>query len=93
MKLLTSLLVGMLVGAAVFLLFLYFNPFTTGNKLSPLSVSDNDLINLNYSAVAADALMYTNDGESQVCTTPGQGIATLGAADPAYRCAGHPTFR
>ncbi len=70
MKLLISLLVGMLVGAAVFLLFLYFNPFTTGNKLSPLSVSDNDLINLNYSAVAADALMYTNDGESQVAPHP-----------------------
>lgn len=70
MKYLISLLAGMLVGVAAFLVFLYFNPLTTGNKLSPLSVSDNDLINLNFSAVAADALLYTNDGESQVAPHP-----------------------
>jgi hypothetical protein len=70
MKYLISLLGGMLVGVATFLAFLYFNPLTTGSKLSPLSVSDNVLINLNFSAVAADALLYTNDGESQVAPHP-----------------------
>lgn len=70
MKYLISLLVGMLVGAAAFLVFLYFNPLTTANKLSPLSVSDNDLMSLNFSVVAGDALLYTNDGESQVAPHP-----------------------
>jgi len=70
MKYMASLLVGMLVGSAVFLLFLFFNPLTTANKLSPLSVSDNDLISLNFSAVATDALLFTNDGESQVAPYP-----------------------
>jgi hypothetical protein len=65
-KYLISLLVGMLVGAAMFLALLYFNPFTQQNTLSPLSVSEHEVVTLNYSAVAADALVYTNDGESQV---------------------------
>lgn len=69
-KYLISLLVGMLVGAAMFLALLYFNPFTQQNTLSPLSVSEHEVVTLNYSAVAADALVYTNDGESQVDPHP-----------------------
>jgi hypothetical protein len=38
--------------------------------LSPLSVSENELISLNYSTVAADSLIYTNDGESLVAPHP-----------------------
>ncbi|MDH3430177.1 MAG: hypothetical protein OEQ14_09210 [Gammaproteobacteria bacterium] len=70
MKYLASLLLGMLVGVATFFALLYYNPLTSHNKLSPLSVSDNDLITLNYSAVAADALIYTNNGESRVAPHP-----------------------
>jgi len=70
MKYLISLLLGMLVGAAAFVALLYFNPLTSQNKLSPLSVTDNELISLNYSVVATDALVYTNDGESQVAPFP-----------------------
>jgi hypothetical protein len=70
MKYLISLLVGMLVGVAAFLALLYYNPLTSHNKLSPLSVTDNDLFTLNYSAVAADSLIYTNDGESRVAPYP-----------------------
>lgn len=70
MKYLISLLIGMLVGAAAFLALLYYNPLTSHSKLSPLSVSDNDLITLNYSAVALDSLIYTNDGESRVSPNP-----------------------
>jgi hypothetical protein len=70
MKYLISLVVGMAVGVVAFLALLYYNPMTSQNQLSPLSVSDNDIITFNYSAVATDALVYTNDGESTVAPYP-----------------------
>ena len=70
MKYLISLLVGMALGATAFLALLYFNPLTLQNNLSPLSVTEDDLITLHYSAVATDTLIYTNDGESQVAPHP-----------------------
>lgn len=70
MKYLIALIVGMAIGAAAFVTLLYYNPFVTQNKLSPLSVTDNELITFNYSAVATDALIYTNDGNSQVAPHP-----------------------
>lgn len=70
MKYLLSLLVGMLVGAVVFVLLLLYNPLTRHNNLSPLSVTDKELISLRYSAVAANALLFTNDGESRVAPHP-----------------------
>jgi len=70
MRYLISLLVGLAVGAAAFFALLYFNPLTSQNKLSPLSVTDDELISLNYSVVATDSLIYTNDGESQVMPHP-----------------------
>lgn len=70
MKYLISLLIGLATGVAAFLALLYFNPLTSQNKLSPVSVTDEDLIVLNYSAVATNALIYTNDGESQVAPHP-----------------------
>ncbi len=70
MKYFISLAVGMLVGACIFLLLLYFNPLTPRNSLSPLSVTDKAVITLNYSAVAQDSLVYTNNGESQIDPFP-----------------------
>ena len=70
MKYLISLVVGMVVGVVTFLALLYYNPMMSQNKLSPLSVSDNDVITFNYSAVATDALVFTNDGESIVAPYP-----------------------
>lgn len=66
MKYLISLIVGMAVGATAFFALLYYNPLTSQNKISPLSVSNNELLTLQYSAVATDALIYTNDGESSI---------------------------
>ena len=65
-----ALALGMVTGAAIFALLLYFNPLNKQQTLSPLSVSQNEVITLNYSAVPADALVYTNDGESQVDPYP-----------------------
>ena len=70
MKYLISLLAGVLVGVLAFLALLYYNPMTAQNKLSPLSVSDNNVITFNYSAVATDALVFTNDGKSTVAPYP-----------------------
>jgi len=70
MKYLISLIAGMSVGIAAFLSLLYFNPLMSKNNLSPLSVTDNDVMKLNYSAVAEDSLVYSNDGESQVAPYP-----------------------
>ena len=70
MKYLVALLLGTAVGVAAFLAFLYVNPLTTNNRLSALSVSDNQVITFNYSAVATDSLVYTNDGRSQVSPYP-----------------------
>jgi hypothetical protein len=70
MKYLISLLVGAVVGAGFFLLLWYFNPLASTNSLSPLTVTDNKVLSLSYSAVAQDALIYTNNGESQIDSHP-----------------------
>lgn len=65
-KYLLALLLGMITGVVLLALLLYFNPLNNPKTLSPLSVSKNEVLTLNYSAVASNSLVYTNDGESQV---------------------------
>lgn len=65
-----ALALGMITGAGIFVLLLYFNPLNKQQTLSPLSVSQNEVITLNYSVVPGDSLVYTNDGESQVDPYP-----------------------
>lgn len=67
---LTALLAGIALGAAAVLALLFYNPLAAKNPLSPLSVSDQQIISLGYSAVAEDAIMYTNDGESGIHPYP-----------------------
>ena len=69
-KYLFALIVGMAVGAVVFLGLLYLNPLTAQQRLSPITVTDNDVVKLGYSAAAQDTLIYTNDGESRVDPHP-----------------------
>jgi hypothetical protein len=69
-KYLIALLLGLAVGTAAFLALLYLNPLTAQNRLSPITVTDNDVLHLNYPAVASNMLIYTNDGESQVAPHP-----------------------
>jgi hypothetical protein len=64
MKYFFALFVGLVCGAALLLAGLYFNPFIARQALSPLAVSDNVLVVLNYSLVPADSVLFTNDGES-----------------------------
>jgi hypothetical protein len=70
MKYLAALIAGMLIGAVGLAAVLYYNPLIASNNLSPLSVTDNEVVRLSYSAAAKDALAYTNDGESQIAPHP-----------------------
>jgi len=70
MKYLVSLLAGSLLGALAFLLALYYNPFAAQPTISPLSVTQDRVINLSYSAVASDGILYTDNGESIIATHP-----------------------
>jgi hypothetical protein len=70
MKYVISLLLGALLGASLFLLALYYNPFAAQSTISPLSITQDRVINLSYSAVASDAILYTDDGESIIATHP-----------------------
>ncbi len=66
MKYAISLVVGMVIGVALFVLGLYYNPFVGNPSVSPLAMSDLDLVDLSYSLVASDSIVFTNDGESHV---------------------------
>jgi len=70
MKYLVSLLIGIATGIVLFLVLLYFNPFAGRIEISPLAVSDQQLLNLRYDVVADKTLLYTNDGESLVVPHP-----------------------
>lgn len=70
MKYLVALILGFLVGAAMFVAGMVYNPFTSESSLSPLAVTDSQTVTLAYSAVAKDAIMFTNDGESRIRPHP-----------------------
>ena len=70
MRYLLVLVGGILLGLAALTVVVYYNPLTGTNNLSPLSVTDNEVIRLSYSATAQDTLVYTNDGESQITPHP-----------------------
>ena len=70
MKYLLALFLGVVSGAFVAVGLLYFNPLTSESRISPLSVSDSQQLSLGFSAVAGDAIVYTNDGESRIPPYP-----------------------
>ncbi len=70
MKYAISLVIGMILGVMLFVLGLYFNPFVGNPSVSPLAVSDLDLVDLSYSLVASDSIVFTNDGESHIKPHP-----------------------
>lgn len=64
MKNLVAFVLGLPVGVALLALGIYYNPFIAAVSVSPLAVSSDAQINLGFSAVPAEALLFTNDGES-----------------------------
>lgn len=65
MKYAIALLLGLLCGAVIFTAGVIYNPFVADRGLSPLSVTDAEVLTLNFSAVPSDAIVFTNDGESR----------------------------
>lgn len=65
-----TLLGGFLTGIFLFVVALYANPFAANVELSPIAVTDQSLLDLSFSAVPTEALLFTNDGESTVAPNP-----------------------
>ena len=64
MKYLIALVLGLLTGAAIVAALLVYNPTAGSTRLSPLSVSNQSLLQLSYSGVTERNIAYTNNGES-----------------------------
>ena len=69
-KYVAGLLAGMLLGVIAAAALLYFNPLASRTSLSPLSVSNNEILSVGYSAVPTDSIVYTNNGESRIAPHP-----------------------
>jgi hypothetical protein len=70
MKYLVSLLVGMLLGAFLFVAGMYYNPFTERQAVSPLAMTDDEHLDVTYTAVPGETILYTDNGESIIDTHP-----------------------
>ena len=64
MKYVISLVLGFIIGGALFIAGLLYNPFIVDRGLSPLSVTNAEVITLNFANVPVEIIAYTNDGES-----------------------------
>jgi hypothetical protein len=82
MKYAISLVAGTIVGALLFLLLLYVNPFAGAKTISPLAVSNQQLIDFTFPAVPSESIAFTNNGESRIEPHPAT-IAELW--EPAIR--------
>lgn len=70
MKHLIALLLGFVVGVIAFAAAVIYNPLTAQRGLSPLSVTDAEVVTLGFSNVPAESIVYTNDGESRHAPYP-----------------------
>ena len=70
MKYVISLLFGIIIGAVLFVLALYYNPLQGRESVSPLAVTNDRVVEMSFSAVPGDALLYTDNGESKVAPHP-----------------------
>ena len=65
-----SLFLGMLTGALMFVLGQYYNPFLGQASVSPLAVTDEQVMDLSFSAVPAESILFTNHGETNIAPHP-----------------------
>lgn len=70
MRHLLSLLLGMALGVALFGTLVIYNPFVAKRGLSPISVTDAQVMSLNFSGVPSESIIFTNDGESRIKPHP-----------------------
>jgi len=65
MKYLLVLLAGVLFGVTLFVAVMIYNPFMAERRLSPISVTDAEVMSLTYTNVPSESIVFTNDGESR----------------------------
>ena len=82
MKFLVALLLGFVVGIGGALVGVYFNPFGERVSVSPLAVSQDRTLNLGFTAVPSEGILYTNNGEQ---STPPFPEKTLELWEPTIR--------
>lgn len=70
MKYLISLFVGFVLGIILFIVGFYFNPFVEQLTVSPLAVSTEQQLDLGYTAVVSESILYTDHGESDIKPHP-----------------------
>ena len=64
MKYIIALVIGLIVGIVIFVAGLLYSPFIVDRGLSPLAVTEAEVITLNFANVPAESIAYTNNGES-----------------------------
>jgi len=70
MKYIISLILGLVAGVALFVVGLYYNPFLGRPTVSPLAVTTQQVVELAFSAVPGDAILYTDNGDTIVAPHP-----------------------
>ena len=70
MKYAISILLGMVLGAVLFIAGMYFNPFVEQLAVSPLAVSDGEQLEYTFSAAPSESILYTDHGESNIKPNP-----------------------
>jgi len=65
MKYLLVLAAGVLFGVTLFVAAMIYNPFMAERRLSPISVTDAEVMSLTYMNVPSESIIFTNDGESR----------------------------
>jgi len=70
MKYFIALFLGLSVGVALFVIGLIYNPLNVAGGVSPLSVTDSEVIALGFSGVPSEAIVFTNDGDSRAKPFP-----------------------
>jgi hypothetical protein len=70
MKYLLSMLIGVLLGASLFVAGMFYNPFTERQAVSPLAMTDDEHLDFKYTAVPGETILYTDNGESIINTHP-----------------------
>ena len=63
MKYVVTLLFGFVLGLLLFAAGVVYNPLTSNRGLSPLMVSNSEVMTLTFNPVASDSIAYTNNGD------------------------------
>jgi len=64
------MLIGVLLCVFLFVAGMYYNPFSERQAVSPLAMLDDERLDVTYTAVPGETILYTDNGESIISTHP-----------------------